>query len=98
MKTFKGKRIAYHPRGSNVRSSDPTPDEIAALCQEVQATWTETERESRKWWTVERVDHRGSQKVYRQDAPLDWSLRRTLVAEIPAYELPVVPMGEVRVA
>ena len=90
----------YRPHGVfQEKAPEPSEEEIAAMCEQIQATWSEAERESRRWWTVERVEHKGKSKKYTgQDAPLDWSLKRSNVADIPAYETPVIPVAELEAA
>lgn len=63
-------------RRSTPRTADPSPEDISAACLLIQAEWSPAERLARQFWTVERVTHKeNSRKVYRQDAPLDFSLR-----------------------
>lgn len=38
-----------HERQKN--TSDPTPDQIRMMCEEIQKTWTERERKKRHWQT-----------------------------------------------
>ena len=70
-------------RRSTPRTADPSPEQITAACEAIQRDWSPLERLARRHWTVERVTHKeDARKVYRQDAPLDHSLRAPNVADL----------------
>lgn len=81
-------------RRSTPRTADPSPEDISAACLAIQSTWSPLERLARTFWTVEKVTHKeNGSKVYRQDAPLDWSLRAPNQNELPAYTVPEGSLG-----
>lgn len=43
-------------RAGGCKKPDPTPAEIVAACEEIQATWSETVRRSRAGWAYAAKD------------------------------------------
>ncbi len=82
---FKGRGIAYQPQGSFVRHSDPSPDEITALCESIQDGWTEREKLSRQHFQLGPVRVAGM-----------CSMRRPHESELPqGVEIRVIPVREI---
>jgi len=62
------------------RESDPSEEEIAALCQQIQETWSERERVARKFHYVIELPYDG--KSDAEDRRLDTSLARPNMSEL----------------
>lgn len=43
-------RSPFRRVGEPRKEADPTPAEIASLCEEIQADWSEQERQARRLW------------------------------------------------
>lgn len=49
---LKGQRHTYRERGVQGQSPEPTADEITALCEAIQSTWSEGEKRLRRNFQV----------------------------------------------
>lgn len=76
-------RHSYRQLGRQGKAFDPEPEQIARLCEEIQRTWDEQEREARRWW----YPVVGCQ-----------SLRRPVKTEVPAMETAVVSTRDLEAA